>query len=523
MTSPKILVTEALGPEGLAYLRAHAEVDAYDLLPPEELPGKMDHYDAVIIRSAHRLTREIMQGHPRLKVVARAGAGVDNVDLDAATELGLAVINAPGANAIAAAEHAIGLMLSVMRNIRIGDLHVREGGWNRQAYLGQELYKKRLGIIGLGRVGRNVARIAHGFRMEVYAYDPYISHDLFKAHNVTRVDNLDDLFPVVDILTIHTPKTGPKLTKSLLEKLPQGAVVINAARGGLVDEDAVFELLTQGHLSGAGLDVFSSEPPPRNFALFNHPNVVMTPHLGGSTHQALAEVGVMTARGVIQALQGLTPPNVVNVPIPAMETILFEALDQASRTLGRIFGTLNPHLDDPLILTLEGDIPKSVTPWLRQNILAAILNGRVDDRVNTVNALIKAEEQGIRLMIEEEFQTGKEPLLRLRLEGHRDSTAVVALNQFVPQLKMIAGIPIDLTWPERALVTRHLDAPGVVGRVGTLVGAHNINIGNLHLGRTNQGDQALMVLTLDTTPDQDLIDEIGRIPEMRNVYVFDKE
>jgi len=517
----KILVTEALGPEGLAFLRQHAEVDAYDLLPPEDLPGLMDGYDAVIIRSAHRLTRDIMAGHPRLKVVARAGAGVDNVDLDAATELGLAVINAPGANAIAAAEHTFGLMLAVMRNILLGDQHVREGGWNRQAYLGQELYGKRLGIIGLGRVGRNVARIAHGFRMTVTAYDPYLTDDIFRAHNVTRVTSLEALLPDIDILTIHTPKSGPKLGLDLLSRLPRGAVVINAARGGLIDEDALATLMESGHIQGAGLDVFSSEPPPQTLKLFQFPHVVMTPHLGGSTHEALAEVGVMTARGVIDALNGLTPPNIVNVPIPDIEHDQLHALDYAAQVAGRVFATLNPVPGHHLVLTLSGDIAGSVAPWMRQAVLAAVLQERVDDRVNTVNALIKAEEQGIRLLVEEDGADTGEPTLKLRWEGQPDTETVLALRQGTPVFKVLSGIPMEIPWPERALITRHQDAPGVVGKVGTLVGQYDINIGNLHLGRTRQGDRALMVLTLDTSPPPALLNAIRALPGIQEVYVFE--
>ncbi|MDA8193574.1 MAG: phosphoglycerate dehydrogenase [Thermaerobacter sp.] len=521
MTRPKILVTEALGPKGLAYLAEHAEVDAHDLLPPAELPGLMGQYDAVIIRSAHRLTRELMTGHPRLKVVARAGAGVDNVDLTAATELGLAVINAPGANAIAAAEHSFGLMLAVMRNIRRGDLHVREGGWNRQAHLGQELHGKRLGIIGLGRVGRQIARIAHGFRMEIYAYDPFITPDIFTAHNVTRVETLDDLFPVADVLTLHTPKTGPHLGKEQFRRLPPGAVVINAARGGLMDEEALFELLDSGHLGGVGLDVFTVEPPPRDFRLFNHPNVVLTPHLGGSTHEALAEVGMMTARGVIEALQGLTPPNIVNVPIPDLDGAQFRGLDQAARILGRVFAILNPEIRRSLVLSLKGQIPGSVSPWMRQAVLAALLSERMDDRVNTVNALIKAEQQGIRVLVEEEYAEDREPSLHLRWEGEPDSAVVVGLNKLVPTLKMLGGIPVELPWPDRALITRHRDAPGVVGLVGTLVGQHQVNIGNLYLGRNQMGQNALMVLTLDTAAPPALVAALKAHPEIEQVYVFE--
>lgn len=517
---PKILVTEALGPQGLDYLQKYAEVDAHYLLDPALLPGLMDSYDAVIIRSAHRLTRELLTGHPRLRVVARAGAGVDNVDLTAATELGIAVINAPGANAIAAAEHTFGLMLSVIRNIQKGDRHVREGGWDRQAFLGRELHGKTLGIIGLGRVGREVARIAKGFGMPVIAYDPYISDDIFKTHGVTRVQTLEELLPQSEILTIHTPKTGPRLGYQQLATLPLGAVVINAARGGLIDEDALYMLLEQNHLYGVGMDVFSKEPPPPQFKLFNHPNVVLTPHLGGSTHEALAEVGVMTARGVIEALNGATPPNVVNVPIPPLETAEFQALDKAASVVGLVFSRTVTPVPGSLILTLSGQIPASASLWLRQRVLAAVLNERMDDRVNTVNALLRAEAQGLHLLIEEKFNANQPAQMGLRWEGDPDSTTEVWLTNHLPHLKKVRGIPLDIPWPDRALMTWHHDAPGVVGKVGTLVGEHGINIANLHLGRRVQGQDALMVLTLDAEVPRTLKQKLEDIADIHQVFVF---
>ncbi len=519
MNRPKILVTEALGPKGLEYLRLHADVDAYDLLPPQELPAMMDDYDAVIIRSAHRLTRELLVGHPRLKVVARAGAGFDNIDIKAATELGIAVINAPGANAIAAAEHTFGLLLAVMRNIVVGDAHVRAGGWDRAAFLGHELYQKRLGIIGLGRVGRQVARIAHGFRMQVSAYDPYLSSEIFTAHEVREHMDLGELIEYSDILTIHTPKTGPHLDETLLSRLPRGAVVLNVARGGLIDESALAEMLRNGHVQAAGVDVFVTEPPDAHSPLLDAPRVVTTPHLGGSTHEAMIEVGTMTARGVLEALNNQTPANLVNVPIPDLPEQHLAPLDNAVRILGQIFSKLSEKVSRPLVLELGGTLNASLTPWLRQAILAAFLQDRVDERVNTVNALVIAAQQGITLLVEEAFNDD-EPELGLRVEGQPDTGVAIALRHGQVALRKLAGIPVDLPWPDRALVTRHHDAPGVVGRVGTLVGQYGINIGQLHLGRRQAGHEALMILTLDAEPPADLVQDLTKLRDIDAVYAF---
>lgn len=517
---PRILVTESLGPKGLEFLQTHADVDAYDLLDPAALPGLMDDFDAVIIRSAHRLTRQLLTGHPRLKVVARAGAGVDNVDLEAATEFGIAVINAPGANAIAAAEHTFGLLLAVMRNIVSGDDHVRSGGWDRAAYLGRELYQKRLGIIGLGRVGRQVARIAHGFRMEVSAYDPFLSPDIFQAHEVTAVTRLEDMLPNIDVLTIHTPKSGPRLTADRLQLLSPGSVVINAARGGLYDETALADLLTSGHIAGAGFDVFVSEPPDAQSPLLHAPHLVTTPHLGGSTEEAMIEVGMMTARGVLDALKNQTPPNLVNVPIPDIPEQNLKRLDQAVRVLGSVFSRVNPGVDAPLVLSLSRSLSPSVEPWLKQAVLAAFLQDRVDERVNTVNALLIAQRQGLSLLVERDHGGTEDPLISLRLEGQHATDVAVAISPQGVTIQRVLGIPVDMLWPDRALITRHRDAPGVVGRVGTVVGNHDINIGQLYLGRRNPQEEALMILTLDTDPPDALLDDLRGLSDIIEVYAF---
>lgn len=517
---PRILVTEALGPKGLALLDRQADLEAYDLLDPHRLPEIIDNFDAVIIRSAHRLTRPLLVGHPRLKVVARAGAGVDNVDVQAATECGIAVINAPGANAIAAAEHTFGLMLAVMRNILAGDAHVRGGGWDRAHYLGRELNGKRLGIIGLGRVGRQVARMAQGFRMVVSAYDPFLAPEIFQNHDVDQIFTVEELLKQVDILTIHTPKTGPTLDARHLQLLPPGAVVINAARGGLYDEGALAALLVSGHLSGAGIDVFGEEPPQTTSPLLGAPHVVVTPHLGGSTQEAMVEVGMMTARGVLDVLARRTPPNLVNVPIPDIPEQNLEELDRAIRVLGGVFSRVVSTVAAPLVLRLPAVLSSSVEPWLKQAALAAFLQERVDERVNTVNALLIAARQGHSLLVERSHTDDDSETLSLRIEGQPDSEVAVAVAPPGLTMRRVLGIAVDLLWPQRGLITRHRDAPGVVGRVGTIVGQHHVNIGQLYLGRRSPGGEALMILALDTDPSATLLAELHALPDIVEVYAF---
>jgi D-3-phosphoglycerate dehydrogenase len=356
--------------------------------------------------------------------------------------------------------------------------------------------------------------------MSPYGYDPYLSDDIFRTHGVTRVRDLDDLLTQSAVLTIHTPKTGPHLDRAALEKLPRGAILLNAARGGLVDETALSDLLRSGHLIAAGLDVFVQEPPDPTLDLLQNSHVVMTPHLGGSTHEALANVGVMTATGVIEALNGGTPQNIVNVPIPPLETQRFRALDRLAEVVGRIFATTNEPKDGTMILSVGGNIPDTATLWLRHAVLAAVLNQRLDDRVNTVNALLIAEAQGIQLLLDQNLNPTTPPSLALRFEGHPKSMTTAYLAGDYVHLSKIRDISLDLLWPDRALVTQHKDAPGVVGKVGTMVGDYGINIANLHLGRRQEGEEAIMVLALDAEIPQELVDALMQVESMDQVYVF---
>jgi D-3-phosphoglycerate dehydrogenase len=319
----------------------------------------------------------------------------------------------------------------------------RAGEWNRKKYLGGELHGRRLGIIGFGKVGREAARIAHGFRMPVYAYDPFVADEIFLAHGVTRVDSLEELMPVSDVLTLHTPKSGPQIGREMLDRLPEGAIVINVARGGMIDEQALADLMETGHLLGVGLDVYSQEPPPQDFPLFKFPRAVLTPHLGGSTQEAMTGVAVMTAQGVIAALDGQIPPNIVNVPVPPLTPDEFGLLDEGARTVGRIFAQMNRKLNAALVLTLQGPIASSALPWLKQTVLAAVLNEQLDGRVTAVNALVKAKEQGLKLLVEERDPQAL-PTLSLRLEGHPETTTEVSLENHVPRLRRINGTAVDL-------------------------------------------------------------------------------
>lgn len=509
---PRVLVTEHLGDEGLAALGAAVEYEAHDLLPPEELPRRISEFDAVIIRSAHRMTRDLLDLAPDLRVVARAGAGVDNIDLDAATARGVLVLNTPGANAVAAAEHTFGLLLSLVRRIRISDRHVREGGWNRQAFIGTELRGKTLGIIGIGRVGREVARIARGFGMHALAYDPYVAEDVVRARGAVKVETLPELLGRSQVLTIHTPKTGPRLGRADLAQLPRGAWVLNAARGGLIDERALQELLDAGHLAGAALDVFSQEPP-LDRALLERDDMVFTCHLGGSTNEAMAGIGKQVAQAVVQALEGEIPGEAVNLPFPSLDGIVPGRLMQIGRIAGRIVGVTGG--GGPVLHVVGRGLPEEAAPITARAVLAGLLELVLDGPVNVVNALVRAQEAGLQPRIA--LEVGGTPRVAAWFAGHEAEQVEITLED-APRIRRLAGGRFDLRLPAHLLVTQHRDQPGVVGRVGSLLGASGINIATLELDRDMAGGLATMALGLDEPPSDELVGAVAGLPGVERVH-----
>jgi len=510
---PRVLVTEHLGADGLAVLRAEVDLEAHDLLPVEELGERLSSFDAVIIRSAHRMTRELLDRAPGLRVVARAGTGIDNIDLDAATARGVLVLNTPGANAEAAAEHTFALLLSLVRHVRTSDRHVRSGGWDRQAFIGSELRGKALGIIGIGRVGREVARIAHGFGMHTYAYDPYVAEETVRARGATKVDSLEELLGRAEILTIHTPKTGPKLGYAELAQLPLGAYVLNVARGGLIDEEALQALCDEGHIAGASLDVFTHEPPTDQ-RLLSRDNMVFTCHLGGSTNEAMSGIGTRIAKAVIRALGGEIPEEAVNLPFPSFDGVMPGHLLQVGRVLGRVVGATGGE-GPALHIACRGGIPDDAAPIASRAVLTGLLERILDGPVNPINAVLRAQEAGLKMQIG--VEGGGPPRLAAWFAGQEDRQVEITVNE-APRILQLAGGRFDLRLPRYLLVTQHKDLPGVVGRVGTLLGSAGINIATLELDREFAGGRALMALGLDAPPGDDLLQGLGTLSELEHVY-----
>ncbi len=545
-----ILVTEVLGDRALSLLGTapDVELEAYDLLDPAKYHDRLAQADAVIVRSAHGVRRGEFAIATKLRVAARAGTGIDNIDLEEATHRGILVVNTPGANAVSAAEHTWGLLLTLMRRVRPADHHVRSGQWDRAAFIGEEARGRSLGIIGIGRVGREVARFGRTFGMTVHAYDPYVPQEVFDALGVVRHETLEDLLPHAQVLTIHTPKTGPRLARAEFDRLPKGAYVLNVARGGLMDEEALSDLLESGHLAGVALDVFEHEPPDVNLRLLKRDDVLVTCHLGGSTLEAQERIGERIAQSVLDALRGNVPDDVANLPPAAPGTRAAHTV-AAGSIAGRLLSATTPHMHRRLVVETGSHFPGESLPLAARAVLAGVLTQAGEDGVNPVNAILRAQERGLELATLHDGESDpatseREAVLRAFFVGDRDTAQPtgatgsteslggwdgVALSLVGARpggdgqirLRQVFGATLNLDLNGRALlVTRHMDRPGVVGAVGTLLGQSGINIGALELGRDLPGGAAVMALTMDSLPTEAVIHACRELAGMERVVVL---
>jgi D-3-phosphoglycerate dehydrogenase len=502
----RILVVEPVAQAGLQVLEAAHETHVRLGLPREQLLQALPEeggWDALVVRSQTRVDAELLAAAaPRLSVVGVASVGTDRIDVEAATRAGVMVVNAPTGNTIAAAEHTMALMLSLLRNVPPADASVRAGEWDRPRFTGTELRHKTLGIIGLGKIGKAVARRAAGFEMRVLAHDPYLTAEQAAEHGAKLVGLLE-LLHKADVITVHTPltpQTRGMIGAPQLDAMKDGAVLLNVARGGIVDEAAVADALRAGRLAGAAVDVFSAEPMAPDNPLRTAPRTVLTPHLGASTAEAQDRVAVEMAEQVLEALSGITPTYAVNAPAVAP--------DVAPRLrpyveLGRRLATLALQLAsapfDRVALTYAGEIAAWDCSPVRTAVLAAVLEPVTDQRVNGVNADLVARERGF--TVSETRTDASDPWSSLvSLEaGEGDGLLRLAGSTAHgrPYLVDVDGFAIDTELAGRVLVTRHHDQPGVVGAVGTLLADAGINISSLELSRLSAQGEAMMFVSVD--------------------------
>jgi D-3-phosphoglycerate dehydrogenase / 2-oxoglutarate reductase len=491
-----VLVRETIAEPGIELLRARFEVDVDT---ESDLAAIIGGYDGIVIRSATKLTADLIEAGTSLKVIGRAGVGVDNVDVDAATRRGIVVANAPESNIVSAAEHTIGLLFALARNIPQAHNALADGRWERSKWGGVELAEKTLGVLGFGRIGQQVARRGLGLQMHVVAYDPFVSAERFREAGVER-DTLEGVLARADFVTLHLPlndETRGAIDAGALAQMKEGARLINAARGELVDEAALIAALESGHLAGAAIDVFAKEP--YSGPLLEAPNVVVTPHLAASTDEAQDRAGVIVAEQVAAALDGGVVTNAVNIPSIGGEDL--EALGPflpLASALGRF--ALELAHGEPGKITLEyyGELAERDTRLLTLAALNGAFKGRVDQMVNYVNAPLIAAERGI-------------DVVEHRQRSSRDFTNLVAVSAGDLRvagttigrdnrlwLVNVLGFEIEIELAPRMVVLRYDDVPGVIGRVGTQLGAAGVNIANMAVSRNREGGKALMVLSLDT-------------------------
>jgi D-3-phosphoglycerate dehydrogenase len=518
----KVLVAEKIGDPGIDLLREHFDVELGVGWTREELADRIAAYDGILIRSATKLDDELIVKAERLRAVGRAGVGIDNVDVPAATKRGIVVANAPQSNVITAAEHTMALLLALARNVPQAHASLTGGRWERSKFSGIELYEKTLGIIGFGRIGQLVAHRALSFGMHVIAFDPYVAADRYRELGVEKAESSDDVYADADFITLHlpnTPDTKGWLDAEALAKCKDGVRVLNAARGPLIVDEDLKAALDSGKVGGAALDVFRSEPVT-DHPLFGYPNVIVTPHLGASTTEATDRAGYQAAEQVIAALTGGVVTSAVNVPaIPSEDMDVLGPFVPLCRALGRIAVELAAGSSvDRVHTEFLGRIAERDTRLLGIEVLIGVLRGHTEEEANEVNAPTMAEERGIE--IEETKRTvvrDYTDLVRVRVTSGEESVRVVGTligRRNHPHLLEAWGQRFDVQLEDHITIFRYRDLPGMLGRVGTTFGQHGINIVSAAVGRqpgdaqTGEGRLAAMIITTDAAVPREIVAEI---------------
>lgn len=515
----KILISDPIAPAGIEALKAHAQVDVKTGLKPEELLQIIGDYDALVVRSETQVTSDVVYAGKNLQVIARAGVGVDNIDVGAATSGGIAVVNAPTGNTIAAVEHTLALILALARNIPQAYQSLKQGQWNRKAFMGIEVRSKTLGIIGLGRVGSEVARRAQSFAMRVVGYDPFVSPEHARMLSIELMP-LDEVLAESDFVTLHTPlsdSTRDLINGERLSTMKPGAHLINVARGELVNEDALVKALDEGRIAGAALDVFAKEPPGES-TLVTHPKVVVTPHLGGSTEEAQREVALEVADQVLAILNGEPARNTINAPylLPEVHAVIAPYIPVASM-VGRLITQLTEGQLVGLDISYHGEIAEYDTAILKSSILAGTLTTVSSERVNLINAPLIAQERRLKVTEQKDTESqAYENLITVRLNtttggttlagtSMRNEAHLVQYNDY--WLDVVPSVPY-------LLFIVNEDKPGSIGALGTTLGRNDINISFMEVGRLSPRGRATMVVGLDDPVSPEVLDEIRAIEQI---------
>ncbi|MCM3617411.1 phosphoglycerate dehydrogenase [Sutcliffiella horikoshii] len=520
-----VLVADSISSDGLTPLLEAENVKVYrkdrieDTYDPEDI-------HALLVRSATQVDEELLVSLPNLQVVARAGVGVDNIDIQAATKRGVVVVNAPDGNTISTAEHTFAMISSLVRHIPQANMNVKGEKWNRKNFIGTELFGKTLGIVGFGRIGSEIAKRAKAFQMKVVVYDPFLTDSRAEKLSVTSLP-LAEVMKVADIITVHTPLT--KETKGLFNRenipsLKKGVYLVNCARGGIIDEEALLHHLNTGHVAGAALDVFEVEPPT-NRGLVDHEHVIVTPHLGASTKEAQYNVAFQVSKDVLDFLNGHSVHTSINLPtIPKEIYKKIQPFYQLGKTVGSILSQSAKAPIEEIVATYAGKITEWETSILTKCVLAGFLRNRVDATVNEVNAATIAKERGLNYGEKHTNDSyGYSNIIQVEAKGKDIDLVVRAtfIEGYGARIVHMNGFDIDFSPTGHLLYVQHKDRPGVIGQLGNIFGKHETNIATMHVGRMLQGGKAIMMLSFDQPLEKALVDEILLISDISSAITLD--
>lgn len=522
----KILVADPISDQGLQVFQAHNghfKLESKQKLALEDLKKAVVDVDAVIVRSETRITADVLAAGKKIRIVGRAGVGVDNIDVAAASRQGVVVVNVPGGNTISAAEHTVALLLSLSRNIPQANSSVKSGEWKRSLFTGTELQGKTLGLVGLGRIGREVAKRCQSFGMDVIGFDPYASEEYAKNFNI-RLATLDEIYAQADYISVHVPlndSTKAMFNEKTLAKLKPGVRLINCARGGIIDENALYEAVKSGKVKGAALDVFEEEPPKKDHPLFTLPNIIVTPHLGAATEEAQVKVAQELAETLRDYFLSGTVRNAVN--LPAMDAETYRELEPyilLAEKLGRFTAQMFKEPVKELKLAFAGDISQKNTTPLTLAALKGFLAPILDIEVNLVNAPHLAKERGLKWTETKTSQAQDyTSLLTLHVSSGKQTFSVAGtlVGKDSPRIVLIDDLRVDVT-PEGVMVVyTNVDKPGVIGHVGTILGKNKINIAAMQVGRKSSGGEAVTVVNVDADVPEIALKEIREFPGITDV------
>ncbi|OUJ19515.1 Phosphoglycerate dehydrogenase SerA [Methanonatronarchaeum thermophilum] len=516
----KILISDRIDDEGVEVLRENADIDIETSLSHEELVEVIGRYDGIIVRSGTTVDEEVLMAGDRLKVVGRAGVGVDNIDVEKATELGIIVINAPEASTISVSEHTMGLLLSAARNIPQANMSMKDGKWEKSRFLGEEVYGKTLGTFGLGRIGAEVAKRAQAFGMNVIAFDPYISQEKAGELGVEITDK-NNLLERADFVTFHVPltdETHHMISTEEFETMKPNSIILNVARGGIIDEKALEKAIKNNKIRGAALDVFEAEPATKS-PLLKLDSVITTPHLGASTEEAQENVAISIASHVLEALEGKPVRNALNVPAASsVEIDRIKPYLSLSERMGAFAAHFIEGSVEQIEITFAGNLSKENTEPVKTSALKGYLDTILQDPVNFVNAPVIARNRGIKVIESKTEESGDyNSLLTINITNHNTNIKIsgTVFGKEDERVVQIGNYRIETKLTKNMLYTKHTDQPGVIGKVGNLLGQHGINVGSMQLGRLAEGGEAIMIMSIDEKIPQKTLQKLRKIPEIK--------